>query len=287
MPLVALLSDFGTSDPYVGVMKGVIATRCPDAQFIDITHEISPQNIQQAAYLLRSAYRYFPPHTIFLVVVDPGVGTGRQPVAIKTDHGTFVGPDNGVFSTVVDEADTWQAVALWPPQHLSGTFHGRDLFAPVAGELACGRTLLELGTPTVDLLRITLPQVSLTSDSTLNGEIIHIDHFGNLITSVGPLEWQSEWQSLRFHPKGDLLSTTDDIVFEAGSAEVIVGAQRLRGIHTTYAASRPGDLLALVNSDRRLEIAVNQGNAVQVTSARIRDPIQVNFKPEKPQAVNE
>jgi hypothetical protein len=287
MPLVALLSDFGTSDPYVGVMKGVIATRCPEAQFIDITHAISPQNIQQAAYLLRSAYRYFPPHTIFLVVVDPGVGTGRQPVAIKTDHGTFVGPDNGVFSSVLDEADTWQAVALWPPQHLSGTFHGRDLFAPVAGELACGRTLPELGTPTVDLVRIALPQISLAGDTTLSGEIIHIDHFGNLVTSLGPLEWQSEWHNLRLHQKGDLLHTTDDVVFEAASAEVIVGSQRLAGIHTTYATSRPGDLLALVNSDRQLEIAVNQGSAAQQIGARIGDPVQVIFRLQKSQVVNE
>src|SRR5450432_4195114 len=97
-PLIALLTDFGISEPYVGVMKGVIASRCPTARTIDLTHDVAPHNIREAAYLLRTAYRYFPSHTIFLVVVDPGVGTERHPVAIKTDHGLFVGPDNGVFT---------------------------------------------------------------------------------------------------------------------------------------------------------------------------------------------
>src|SRR5207248_280901 len=138
----------------VGVMKGVIAAHCPAARTIDITHQVSPHNIRQAAYLLRSAYQYFPLHTIFLAVIDPGVGTDRRPVAIQTGHGVFVGPDNGVFSAVLDEVDNWQAVVLWPPEHLSATFHGRDLFAPVAARLASGSTLSEVGSPTADLERI-------------------------------------------------------------------------------------------------------------------------------------
>src|SRR5260370_32120675 len=108
-PVIALLTDFGTSDPYVGVMKGVMAARCPTARFIDITHDVNPQGIQQAAYLLRSAYRYFPAHTIFLVVVDPGVGTDRRPLALKTDHGLYVGPDNGVVSAVAGARGTCEA----------------------------------------------------------------------------------------------------------------------------------------------------------------------------------
>src|SRR5258708_6329724 len=144
-PVIALLTDFGTSDPYVGVMKGVIAARCSSVRLIDITTEVTPQNIQQAAYLLRSAYRYFPLHTIFLIVVDPGVGTQRRPLAIETDRGIFVGPDNGVFSGVLDVVDSWQALVLLTPENLSATFHARDLFAPAAAVLACGRLLLQLG----------------------------------------------------------------------------------------------------------------------------------------------
>src|SRR5258708_19127376 len=137
-PLIALLTDFGTSDPYVGVMKGVMANHCPDAQFIDITHAVLPQNVRQAGYLLRSAYRYFPPHTVFLVVVDPGVGTKRNALAIKTDHGSYVGPDNGVFSAVLDEVDTWQAGNILLPERISAAFHCLGVVAPAAAALAFG-----------------------------------------------------------------------------------------------------------------------------------------------------
>src|SRR5258708_5949429 len=146
-PLIALLTDFGTSDPYVGVMKGVMANHCPDAQFIDITHAVMPQNVRQAGYLLRSAYRYFPPHSVFLVVVDPGVGTSRQALAIKTDHGFYVGPDNGVFSAVLDEVDTWQAVVICPPERISATLHGPYGFARAAAALPCAALLPHIVTP--------------------------------------------------------------------------------------------------------------------------------------------
>jgi S-adenosyl-L-methionine hydrolase (adenosine-forming) len=274
-PLIALLTDFGTSDPYVGVMKGVIATHCPAARTIDLSHQVSPQNIQQAAYLLRSAYRYFPLYTIFLVVVDPGVGTQRRPVAIQTSHGLFVGPDNGVLSAVLDEVDTWQAVALWPPEQLSATFHGRDLFAPVAARLACGSALSEVGSPTADLARISLARVDLSEPSMFVGEVLHIDHFGNIVTSLGPLEWQDGGRSLLLAGRSD----QPEIVFPASSAEVVLGARRLSGIQPAYGAAHPGDLLALINSDRQLEIAVNQGNAARLLGCQIGDSVQVYFKP--------
>src|SRR5260370_41933028 len=154
-------------------MKGVMAARCPAARFIDITHDVNPQGIQQAAYLLRSAYRYFPAHTIFLVVVDPGVGTARRPLALKTDHGLYVGPDNGVFSGVLDEVDTWQAVVLWPPDRLSATFHGRDLFAPVAADLAGGQALNKVGTPTTDILRPAPRRIGQSAPDPPEGDRVH------------------------------------------------------------------------------------------------------------------
>src|SRR5260221_6457383 len=131
-PLIALLTDFGTSDPYVGVMKGVMANRCPDAQFIDITHAVMPQNVWEAGYLLRSAYRYFPPHTVFLVVIDPGVGTARNALAIKTDHGFYVGPDNGVLNALFDEVHTRQTGIIWLPERGNFVHHCPDLNVPAA-----------------------------------------------------------------------------------------------------------------------------------------------------------
>src|SRR5258706_1322237 len=270
-PLVALLTDFGTSDAYVGVMKGVILSRCPDVRFIDITHHVSPQNIRQAAYLLHSAYRYFPAHTIFLTVVDPGVGTERGALVIQTDHGIYVGPDNGLFSSILEEVDTWQAVTLWSQAPLSATFHGRDLFAPAAADLACGRSLSEIGSPTADVFQLNLFPIRRIAPDTLEGEIIHIDHFGNLVTSLGPFEWDSDAHNL--------LSTKLDIVTRASSITVSFGEWQITGIHATYGLTRPGDLLALINSDRRLEIAVNQGSSAELTGAKLGDPVKLTFKP--------
>ncbi|MEP7289811.1 MAG: SAM-dependent chlorinase/fluorinase [Chloroflexota bacterium] len=270
-PLIALLTDFGTSDPYVGVMKGVMASRCPDAQFIDITHEVDPQNIQQGAYLLRSAYQYFPSYTVFLVVVDPGVGTLRRPLAIKTDHGLYVGPDNGVFSGVLDEADSWQAVVLWPPEHISATFHGRDLFAPAAADLASGRSLNEIGSPIVDIARPALLRTDHVARDILEGEVIHIDHFGNIITSLGHFDWRNEGRNL-------LLERKPEISFEALATQVMVGDTQIIGIQGTYGFTPPGTLLALINSDRQLEIAVNQGSAASLTGVQLGDRVRIRFK---------
>ena len=272
-PLIALLTDFGTSDPYVGVMKGVIAARCPQATTIDITHEVSPQNIRQAAYLLHTAYRYFPPHTVFLVVVDPGVGTARRPVAIQTSHGVYVGPDNGVFSAVIDAVDSWQAVTLWPPDRLSATFHGRDLFAPTAADLACGRVLSELGTPTTDLERIIWRKITRPAPNVLTGEVIHLDHFGNIVTSLGPFEWQGESHSLI------MAEPLDDshLMFDAATAIIEFEGRQLSTIRNSYGDTHPGDLLALINSDQQLEIAVNQGNAARLLGASIGDAVQLTF----------
>lgn len=276
-PVIALLTDFGTSDPYVGIMKGVILARCLalqpplnlPIQIVDITHEVRPQNVRQAAYLLRSAYRYFPPHTIYLVVVDPGVGTERKPLAIETDRGIFVGPDNGVFGHVLAEAESWQAVALWPPENVSATFHGRDVFAPAAAALACGEDLLKLGTPTTDVLRLEPYRLEMVESGQLTGEVIHIDHFGNVITSLGPFEWSGAALTLR----------DPSIRLEAASADIIIDSQRIAGIHATYGDLPSGELMAVINSDRQLEIAVNQGNAARQINAEIGQGVTIIFKP--------
>jgi S-adenosylmethionine hydrolase len=269
-PLIALLTDFGTRDPYVGLMKGVIASRCPDAQCIDITHEVAPQDIAEGAYLLRSAYRYFPPHTVFLAVVDPGVGTARRPVAIQTAQGVYVGADNGIFAPTLAEIGQWTAVELQAPGPLSATFHGRDLFAPLAAELANGRPLTSLGLPIKSLSSAAPLRLDRIGPATLEGDVIHLDHFGNIVTSLGPFEWQ-----------GRDLVLNHDLIIRAETAQISLGAARLNAIRATYDTVPPGELLALIGSDRQLEIAVNRGSAAALTGARRGDPVQIHFVPQR------
>jgi S-adenosylmethionine hydrolase len=224
-PLIALLTDFGTSDAYVGIMKGVIIARCPEVRFIDISHAIAPQNIRQAAYLLQSAYRYFPTHTVFLVVVDPGVGTRRNAIAVKTDHGTYIGPDNDVFSAVLDQVEAWQAISLTIPDQMCGTFHGRDIFAPAVAQIANGELLNQIGSPITDLVRIPVFPMEQPTTNTLIGEVIHIDHFGNLITSIGPFDWHNNRLSLEHNI---------DLIFDAVLAEIKINSHMINGIQHTY-----------------------------------------------------
>jgi hypothetical protein len=272
-PLIALLTDFGTSDTYVGVMKGVILTRCPTAQFIDITHGIAPQGIRQAAYLLRNVYRYFPAATIFLVVVDPGVGTDRRAVAFRTAHGVFVGPDNGVFSAVLHDlkpAEVIEKVELRTPPNVSHTFHGRDVFAPAAAGLANGSRLEALGVPLQGSLNATPLLQPRLEGKTIIGEVVHIDHFGNLITTIGPCRWASE--------TGLLVETSEaEHITVTNKSRVNVRSREIVGIRRTYGATLPGSLLALINSDGYLEIAVNGGSAARVLQAKVGDAVEMRW----------
>ena len=188
-PVIALLTDFGLRDSYVGVMKGVIVTIASDAHIIDITHDIEPQNIASGAWILASSYHYFPQRTVFACVVDPGVGSARRAIAVHAGDWFFIGPDNGLFSYVLAEQPVHAAVALTNPLYhltqVSATFHGRDIFAPTSAHLARGVAISELGTPidpaTLQHIAITLPTRQGTS---VNGYIVHIDHFGNLISNI-------------------------------------------------------------------------------------------------------
>ncbi len=192
-PIIALLTDFGLSDGYVGVMKGVIASIAPHTQCIDITHDSAPQNIAEAAWILATSYHYFPRGTIFVCVVDPGVGSSRKAIAVHAGDWLFVGPNNGLFSYVYNEQLVHAAVVLTNaafhlPQ-VSTTFHGRDIFAPVAAHLARGTLLDELGLSldptTLQHLNIRPPIHHGTNGEThIEGHIAHVDHFGNLITNI-------------------------------------------------------------------------------------------------------
>ena len=267
-PVITLTTDFGSIDPYVGVMKGVVLGINPEASLVDITHQIEPQNILQGAFLLGKGYHFFPPHAIHLVVVDPGVGSSRRPIILETPRGRFIGPDNGVLSYVLTDGGAqplmgkadqvglpaeWRAYHLTNPGYwlhpLSSTFHGRDLFAPVAGHLSLGVLPQEMGEE-VDSLTCLPVDAPTWEDDRLRGRVVHIDRFGNLIT--------------------DLPSSLLD---EAPQLKVDVGGSRIRGLSANYAQ---GDgLLALIGSYDTLEVALKNSSAAAKLGAHIGDAVLV------------
>jgi S-adenosylmethionine hydrolase len=237
MPLVTLLSDFGTADSYVAEMKGVILTAVPAATLVDITHAVPPGDIRSGAYLLRRTWHRFPPGTIHLAVVDPGVGTVRAAIALRAGGHSFVGPDNGLFSPVLRDMET-EIVSLVTPAGASPTFHGRDIFAPAAAALALGKSLASLGEPFVGLphrLAYTEPHYEGKS---IVGEIIYVDRFGTLVTNLTP-----------------------DLVPPYASIEV--EGLDLGMLRRTFGDVPTGGLLAYVGSGGEVEVAVRDGSAAR------------------------
>jgi S-adenosyl-L-methionine hydrolase (adenosine-forming) len=242
--IITLLTDFGLSDPYVGIMKGVILSIHPEARLVDISHEICPGAVRQAASLLEEACPFFPPGTIHLTVVDPGVGSGRRPIGLKARDQLFVGPDNGVFSALLSARDRYSVVHLTEKRFflsaLSHTFHGRDIFAPVAAHLAKGVDLLGMGPPVNDPVCIDLPTVMI-NEQHLRGEVIRVDRFGNLITNI-PAHTFESWMA-------------------GNRVLVTVGRLSLETIGRTFSDVAQGRAVALVGSSGHLEITINLGRA--------------------------
>jgi len=264
--IITLTTDFGISDVYVGVMKGVILNINPDAQVVDITHAISPQNIHEAAFTINSAYRYFPKDTIHVIVVDPGVGSERQAIVCQIDSTFFVCPNNGVLSYLLQNIETEktyipEAVTIENPTYLlprvCNTFHGRDIFAPVAAHLSLGVPLAEIGTPIRDLARFPVPAIRISED-TLTGQIINVDSFGNLITNI------SENALAAFLlPSASNKEAVGQLDKHKVSEkfEIIAGSTSLKKLNGAYAESGTGEPLAIIGSFGLLEIAINLGNA--------------------------
>lgn len=265
---IALLTDFGLDDAYVGVMKGVILSINPQAVVVDLCHQVAPQDVAAGAFLLATSYRYFPPTTIFVAVVDPGVGSARRAIALRTPHGTFVGPDNGLFGLVLADfgisagAGTDRAilsgsdvagVILANPHYfqprVSSTFHGRDIFAPVAAHLSLGVPLSALGPVLTDVV-VMAPLRPYRRGQDLVGHVVYIDHFGNAITDV----------------------TAQDLE-GADHLEIVVAGHYIRGLSRCY-AERAG-LLALIGSSDRLEIAVAGGSAAHLLGLHPGDEVIV------------
>jgi hypothetical protein len=245
-------------------MKGVILTIAPTAHLVDISHEIAPQNLRQAAYVLYTSYPFFPPGTVHLVVVDPGVGSARRPIALRTPAGDFVAPDNGVLSYVMACEPVDALVELSDPRYrlpqISHTFHGRDIFAPAAAHLAAGVPITSLGPPVSDPVTFSPPSVEITPEG-VTGEVLHADHFGNVITSIGLLVWSES--DLILTPAFRDVQRGERVRFSAAGATVTVAGQEIVGVHRTYAKVTPGETLALVGSEGHLEIAVREGSAAQ------------------------
>lgn len=263
--IITLTTDFGTTDSYVSIMKGVILGIAPQARLVDTTHAINPQNIHHAAYAIQNFYPYFPAGTIHVVVVDPGVGSERRAVALGTPEAVFVGPDNGIFTLAWREglarwgraacaAVELQAPQFWLPR-VSKTFHGRDIFAPVAAHLASGVPLSELGPPLDAPTEAEIEQPVAGRAGGLTGRIIHTDHFGNCITNI----------------------TVRDLE-QAGLREqltVQVIDQLIAGLRSTFADVQPGELVALIDCDDRLQLALRNGNAAQHLGVSIGDIVRV------------
>lgn len=275
--IVTLTTDFGLADPYVGAMKGVILSIVPDAHLVDITHQIRPQEIRQTAFVLYAVWPFFPPSTVHLVVVDPGVGTRRRPIAAQTAHGLFVGPDNGVFSYVMAQEPVQGLVELDDPQYrlaqVSHTFHGRDVFAPAAAHLAAGVPLHRLGLAVCDPVTLAPPALSVSSGQ-VRGEVIYIDHFGNAITSIGRLSWEGDVLSLQPAFAEDGSSGTD---IPAAQASVSAGRRELRGVRRTYGEVDAGEVLALVGSTGHLELAVREGSGAEALGLQPGDAVELRW----------
>jgi S-adenosylmethionine hydrolase len=243
-PTVALLTDFGTRDHYAGTLKGVVLSVCPDATLVDIAHDIPAHDVMAGALELAACYRYFPHGTIFLVVVDPGVGSARRGMAADIGDFKFVAPDNGVLSAVFAESPPKKVVELTERKYarptVSRTFEGRDRFAPAAGFLAKGVALVSLGKTLAHYQTLDLPKPSI-EDGVLLGQVLRVDHFGNLITNID--------------------RKTFDQFAAGGSIAVEIAGQEVPRVVATYVEAQPGALCALFGSTDHLEIALNAGDA--------------------------
>lgn len=265
-PLIALLTDFGTGEHYTGVMKGVILATNPDARIVDITRAVQPYDVRGASLVLTAAAHYFPRGTIHVAVVDPGVGNGRRGIIAATRNYYFVGPDNGVLSCVFDDP-----LYAWTREleedaffldEVSSTFHGRDIFAPIAAHLSRGVPPEEFGPVAADPIRLDFPCVEFEGEDAIADEIIYVDHYGNLITNIDTTAF---W---RFDCAED----------DAAHLPIIeIDGRVINGVSEYYQAVKAGELGAQFNSWTRLEIFTPEGSAARLLGAGIGERVRVRM----------
>lgn len=258
-PIVTLTTDFGYADHFAGVMKGVILTICPQARIVDITHEVPAYSITVGAFVVGETYRHFPSSTVHLAVVDPGVGSSRRPILIEAAGQFFVGPDNGIFGVVLQrERSTVRELTVrsyWAeaPSH---TFHGRDIFAPVAAHLAAGTSAAQFGPIIEDALRSAAVIPVQTSRRGWTGEVVQVDRFGNLISNFHIDAFPHLWDK-RF--------------------TFVIGMAQLEGLAEHYASRETGELMLIVGSSGYLEVAANQSSAAKQLGCGVGSPIEITF----------
>ena len=241
--VITLITDFGDMSGYVGIMKGVILSVNPECQIVDITHHISPQDREEAAFVLQGVRPYFPSNTIHLVVVDPGVGSDMKPIIVESGQNLFVGPDNGVFSLIFlkdREKKVWEITnERYCLAQVSATFHGRDIFAPIAAHLSLGVSPSVMGRELEDYVQLEALEPEICQNM-VKGRVVLIDHFGNLVSNI---------------PQQLFTRAVEDKPFK-----ITVGEQVIHALSRTYADVQDGEVMALFGSSGYLEIAVRNGN---------------------------
>ncbi len=255
MAIITLTTDFGLTDGYVGALQGVILSIAPQATLVSLSHDVPPQDVRAGAFVLYQAVPFFPPDTIHLAVVDPGVGSARRALAVRTPLGIFVAPDNGVLSYVLASTDVEEAVSLtqsvYRLPHVSATFHGRDVFAPAAAHLANGVSLTELGPRAINLVRLPMPQPEPTPQGDLVAHVMYVDRFDNLVLDV-----------------------TAEVL--AGQATFELVGRKIERLSRTFADVEPGELVAYVGSTRdHIEIALRDGNVARVLGVKVGDKVLI------------
>jgi len=252
-PIITLTTDFGTNDHFVGVMKGVILDIVPEAEIVDICHSVQAFDVLDGALTISQAYSYFPSRTVHIVIVDPGVGTARRPIVASSDKYHFVAPDNGVLSLVYAREARMHVRHITSDhyflQPVSNTFHGRDIFSPVAAYLSKEVDALKFGEEVEDFVRFSAPKPKPVDENRLRGVVLKVDRFGNLITNITPLDAPRLFAA------------------KAGTFKIVVGNREITSIQKAYAEGAPGEVIGILGSMGFLEIAANRGAAAQLTGA--------------------
>ena len=265
-PIITLLTDFGLKDTYTAQMKGIILSISPKTKIVDITHQIPPQDILQAAYLLSTATKHFPKETIHIVVIDPGVGGARKAIVIQTKRSLLVGPDNGVLTLAAEEEGITTIVQITNKKYMlnkiSKTFHGRDIFAPAAAFLSKGIPLSDLG-PELNSQNITYLPIEKAKiiEEKIVGQIIHIDRFGNAVTNI-PKEITEKFG----------ITYGDKIRIKIN--EKLKEGEKIKFV-STFSQAKKGEIIALINSDDKLELSINQGSAEKILNLKVKLPLEI------------
>jgi len=259
--IVTFTTDFGLNDPFVGTMHGVVLNIHPDTAIVDICHAVTSYDIMDGAWTIAQSYRFFPPRTVHVVIVDPGVGSTRRPIIVETDNYIFVAPDNGVLSLVEAREPKFTVRHVTAERYflqpVSQTFHGRDVFAPIAGWLSKGIAPAEFGSEITDYVRLPLAQVERIGDDSLRGHVLKVDKFGNLITNIGELDAPALFGS------------------EAPSVNILIAGQTITQLCHSYSEGGEDEIFAIIGSSGYLEIAAKQASAAQKLAAGVGTPVGV------------